>query len=162
MGKTTSAWKLLAALEDPPGRNLSSLTDNHPVLGVMLLKAHRHTVVDEFLETSPMHILADTKLSVGRSVFGNPKIFQWHLLLYPTVLIISLGLVLLKCVLQQFPAWLFSACAFQEDILILEWHLCSSLDHQPWKVSVELDCCLLLPVSCFKTWHQALSVFLGE
>lgn len=29
MGKTTSAWKLLRAPEDPPGRNLSSLTNNH-------------------------------------------------------------------------------------------------------------------------------------
>lgn len=44
-------------------------------LGVTLLKTHRRTIVGDFLEISPLHIFAATKLSVGRSVFGSPKIF---------------------------------------------------------------------------------------
>jgi len=69
----------------------------------MLLTAHKHTTSDEFLEISPTHGFVTTKLSVGKPVFGDPKRFQLHLLLWPAVPAISLRFGLLERVLQQFP-----------------------------------------------------------
>lgn len=48
---------------------------------LILLKAHKHTTLDEFLEIKPMHNFVATEISVGKPEFGDPQIFQCYLLL---------------------------------------------------------------------------------
>lgn len=77
-GENNKSMKIVKALEDPPGGNLSPLTDNHQDHHILTDggNAFRNTIANEFLEIGPMQILVTTEHSFKRSVFEDPKIVQ--------------------------------------------------------------------------------------